>query len=70
MVIKKFKSAITYFNVMISSFPPELPLVRRQMCGVGWVDARKNRRQMCRVGWVQLQGKNRDPFVAGTRLKF
>ena len=53
MVIKKVKSAITYFNVMISSFPPELPLVRRQMCGLGWV-----------------QGKNRDPFVAGTRLKF
>ena len=53
MVIKKFKSAITYFHVMISSFSPELPLVRRQMKGVGWV-----------------QGKNRDPFLAGTRLKF
>ena len=53
MVIKKFKSAITYFNVMISSFSPELPLVRRQMRGVGWV-----------------QGKSRDPFLAGTRLKF
>ena len=35
MVIKKFKSAITYFNVMISSFSPELPLVRRQMRGGG-----------------------------------
>ena len=67
MVIKKFKSAITYFNVMISSFPPELPLVRRKMCGVGWMQG-KNRRQKCGVGWVQ--GKNRDPFVAGTRLKF
>ena len=54
MVIKKFKSAITYFNVMISSFSSELPLVRRQMRGGG--------------GWVQ--GKNRDPFLAGTRLKF
>ena len=53
MVIKKFKSAITYFNVMISSFSPELPLVRRQMRGVGWV-----------------QGNNRGPFLAGTRLKF
>ena len=53
MVIKKFKSAITYFNVMISSFSPELPLVRRQMRGVGWV-----------------QGKTKDPFLAGTRLKF
>ena len=55
---------------MISSFPPELPLVRRQMRGGGgggWVQG-KNRRQKCGVGWVQ--GKNRDPFVAGTRLKF
>ena len=50
MVMKKFKSAITYFNVMISSFPPELPLVRRQMRGGGWVQG-KNRRQMCGVGW-------------------
>ena len=24
MIVKKFKSAITYFNVMISSFSPEL----------------------------------------------
>ena len=53
MVIKKFKSAITYFNVMISSFSTKLPLVRRQMRGVG-----------------RVQGKNRDPFLAGTRLKF
>ena len=50
---KEVKSVITYLNVMISSFPPELPLVRRQMRGVGWV-----------------QGKSRDPFLAGTRLKF
>ena len=35
MIVKKFKSAITYFNVMISSFSPELPLVRRQMGGWG-----------------------------------
>ena len=27
MVIKKFKSAITYFNVIISSFSTKLPLV-------------------------------------------
>ena len=40
MIVKKFKSAITYFNVMISSFSPELPLVRRQMRG-GGVGARK-----------------------------
>ena len=53
MIVKKFKSTITYLNVMISSFPPELPLVRRQMMGVGWV-----------------QGKTKDPFLAGTRLKF
>ena len=53
MVIKEFKSAITYFNGMISSFSPELPVVRRKMRGVGWV-----------------QGKNSDPFLAGTRLKF
>ena len=33
MVIKKFKSAITYFNVMISSFSPELPVVRRKKGG-------------------------------------
>ena len=47
MIVKKFKSAITYFNVMISSFSPELPLVRRQMGGggVGWVQG-KNRRQV------------------------
>ena len=55
MIVKKFKSAITYFNVMISSFSPELPLVRRQMGGGG-------------VGWVQ--GKNKDPFLTGTGLKF
>ena len=67
MIVKKFKSAITYFNVMISSFSPELPLVRRQMGGVGWVQG-KNRRQMRGVGWVQ--GKNKDPFLTGTRLKF
>ena len=50
MIVKKFKPAITYLNVRISSFPP---LVRRQMRGVGWV-----------------KGKNTDPFLAGTRLKF
>ena len=55
MVIKKLKSAITYFNVMISSFSSELPLVRRHEGGG-------------EVGWVQ--GKTKDPFVAGTRLKF
>ena len=41
MIVKKFKSTITYLNVMISSFPPELPLVRRQMMGGGvgaWKD--------------------------------
>ena len=39
MVIKKLKSAITYFNVMISSFSPELPVVRRKKGG--GVGARK-----------------------------
>ena len=52
MVIKKFKSAITYFNVMISSFSPELPLVRRQMRG-GEVGARKELRPI--LSWNQAK---------------
>ena len=52
MIVKKFKSAITYFNVMISSFSPELPLVRRQMRG-GEVGARKELRPI--LSWNQAK---------------
>ena len=50
MIVKRFKSAITYLNVP-SIFLPTFSEKANE--GVGWV-----------------KRKNRDPFLAGTRLKF